>query len=125
LDNAFSAASAGLSRQAAQEARSGQAAAWHAMQAASVREQVMLLREVMGNPFRPTNLDPLWLTWAGGTVVHLAEGIYEDRAFDRMPVLGDALEEAGCTNESILGHCRQTAEHVRGCWLVDLLLDKA
>jgi hypothetical protein len=126
LDNAFSAAAAGLSRQAAQEARSDQAAAWHAMQATSVREQVLLLREVIGNPFRPVVIEAQWLTWAGGTVVQLAEGIYEDRAFDRMPVLGDALEEAGCTNEHILGHCRQLptsgVEHVRGCWLVDTIL---
>ena len=58
------------------------------------------------------------------TVVQLAQAIYDDRAFDRIPILADALEEAGCTEAAILGHCRQPGEHVRGCWVVDLLLGK-
>jgi len=58
-------------------------------------------------------------------VVQLAEGIYEDRAFDSMPVLGDALEDAGCADEAILRHCRQADEHVRGCWVVDLILNRS
>ena len=57
-------------------------------------------------------------------MVKLAQGIYDDRAFDRMPVLADALEEAGCYDADILAHCRQPGEHVRGCWVVDLLLGK-
>jgi hypothetical protein len=48
-----------------------------------------------------------------------------NRAFNRMPILGDALEEAGCTNPDILNHCRQPGEHVRGCWVVDLVLSKS
>ena len=80
-----------------------------------------LLREIMGNPFRPITVDPAWLT---ATVKQLAEGIYEERAFDRMPILGDALEEASCSNADILNHCRQPGEHCRGCWVVDLLLGK-
>jgi len=57
-------------------------------------------------------------------VVKLAESIYDERAFDRMPILADALEEAGCANADILAHCRQPGEHVRGCWAVDLILGK-
>jgi hypothetical protein len=75
----------------------------------------------VGNPFHPIALDPMWLM---PSVKHLAEAIYEDRAFDRLPILADALEDAGCTNADILNHCRQPGEHVRGCWVVDLLLDK-
>jgi hypothetical protein len=84
-----------------------------------------LLREVFGNPFRPVRVAPTWLAWDGGTVPKLAQAIYDERAFDRLPVLADALEEAGCTDRDLLSHCRRPAEHVRGCWAVDLLLGKA
>jgi hypothetical protein len=86
--------------------------------------QALLLRDIFGNPFRPVALDPAWLTWKGGTIPQLAQAIYDGRAFDRLPILADALEEAGCTNADILGHCRQPGEHVRGCWVVDVLLGK-
>src|SRR5262249_11199696 len=72
-----------------------------------------LLRCIFGNPFRPMTLKPKWLT---RTVKALAGQIYNDRAFDRMPVLADALEEAGCTVAEVLEHCRNGGEHVRGCW---------
>jgi hypothetical protein len=55
----------------------------------------------------------------------LAEAIYEERAFDRMPILADALEEAGCADADVLRHCRDPGPHVRGCWVLDLILDKA
>jgi hypothetical protein len=87
-------------------------------------EQVGLVREVFGNPYRTAPPDQCWLTWRGGTVEILASGIYEDRAFDRMPILGDALEDAGCTNIDILDHCRGPHKHVRGCWVIDLLIGK-
>jgi len=80
-----------------------------------------LLRDICGNPFRPVTVDPSWLT---GNVTSLATGIYADRAFDRLPILGDALEDAGCTHTDMLNHCRQPGEHVRGCWCVDLVLQK-
>jgi hypothetical protein len=83
-----------------------------------------LLREVFGNPVRPARIDPASLTWNDRTVVKLAQSIYDDRAFDRLPILADALEEAGCTDADILTHCRQGGEHVRGCWVVDLLIGK-
>ena len=86
-----------------------------------VRVAVSLVRCVYGNPFRPVALDPAWRTEA---VVALAAGIYADRAFERMPVLADALDDAGCTDAEILNHCRGDGPHVRGCWVVDLLLGK-
>jgi hypothetical protein len=78
--------------------------------------QADLLRCIFGNPFRPVILSPSCLTPAVKT---LAEQIYNDRAFDRMPVLGDALEVAGCTVKEVLEHCRNGGEHVRGCWVID------
>ena len=83
--------------------------------------QARLLRDIFGNPFRPVLVDPAWLTT---TVAGLAQSIYDDRAFDRLPILADALEDAGCTNVDMLNHCRLPGEHVRGCWVVDLLLGK-
>jgi len=80
------------------------------------------LRCLFGNPFRPVAIAPDWLT---STVVALAGGIYQERAFDRMPILADALQDAGCDSEDILSHCRQPGEHVRGCWVVDLVLGKS
>jgi len=71
--------------------------------------------------FRPITLSPSWLT---STVLALATGIYDEKAFDRMPILADALQDAGCENEDILNHCRQPGEHVRGCSVVDLVLGK-
>lgn len=71
-------------------------------------------------PFRDIVCEPAWLT---DTVRTLARGIYEQKAFERMPILADALQDAGCENEDVLNHCRDTAcEHVRGCWVLDLLL---
>jgi hypothetical protein len=81
-----------------------------------------LLRDLVGNPFRPASLDPAWLEWRGGTVRRIAQTIHDEYRFDELPVLADALEEAGCTDADILAHCRAGGDHVRGCWLVDLLL---
>jgi hypothetical protein len=84
-----------------------------------------LMRDIFGpTPFRPVTVDPCWLTWNGGTVPNLAQVIYDERRFQDLPVLADALEEAGCDNADILAHCRQPGEHVRGCWVVDLLLGR-
>jgi hypothetical protein len=84
--------------------------------------QALLLREVVGNPFRPVRLHPAWLGWADQTVPRLAEGVYEEGAFDRLPILADALEDAGCTCADILSHLRGPGPHVRGCWALDLIL---
>ena len=82
---------------------------------------VELLRDIFGNPFRPVTVLPEWRT---STVLALATGIYEEKAFDRMPILADALQDAGCSNEDILDHCRGPGPHVRGCFLIDLILGK-
>ena len=74
--------------------------------------QAGLLRDIIGNPFRPLGIDPAWLTPA---VVALARGIDAERAFDRMPILADALQDAGCEIADILGHCRgEVRGHARG-----------
>ena len=80
------------------------------------------LEELLGNPFRPVAFDPAWRTEA---VVGIARGIYNDRAFERMPILADALQDAGCEHPDILTHCREPGTLVRGCWVVDLVLGKS
>ena len=89
--------------------------------AAERAAQCALVRDIFGNPFRPVTADPSWLT---STVVQLAGGIDAERAFDRLPILADALEDAGCDSADVLGHCRGPGPHARGCWVVDLLLGK-
>jgi hypothetical protein len=81
-----------------------------------------LIRDIFGNPFRSATIDPTILHWHDGIVTKLAQGIYEDRAFDRLPILGDALEEAGCTDEAVLEHAHAEGPHALGCWLLDALL---
>ena len=81
-----------------------------------------LCRDIFDNPFRPSAVDRLWLAWRDATIPKLAQAIYDDRAFDRLPALADTLEEAGCHDADILGHCRGPGPHVRGCWVVDLLV---
>jgi hypothetical protein len=81
-------------------------------------QKCLLIRDIAGNPFRSITLAPTWLT---GTVTKLVEAIYEERAFERLPILADALEEAGCSNAHILQHCRSGGDHIRGCWVIDLL----
>jgi hypothetical protein len=83
-----------------------------------------LIREILGNPFRKKILDPSWQSGNNGIAIKLAKAIYDEPAFDRLPILADAVEEAGCTDADILNHCRQPSEHVRGCWVVDLILGK-
>jgi hypothetical protein len=83
-----------------------------------------ILHELFGNPFRPIILDPSWLSWHGGLLVSMARQMYDRRDFTDMPVMGDALEDAGCSNQDILSHCRSGGEHYRGCWVLDLVLGK-
>ena len=86
--------------------------------------QARLVRCVFGNPFRSVTVDSAWLAWEGGTARTLAQAINGERAFDRLPVLADALEDAGCADAGLLGHLRGPGPHSRGCWAVDLLLGK-
>ena len=83
--------------------------------------QAALLRDIFGDPFPPPAFDDAWRT---PDLTALAEGIYRDKAFDRMPELADALEAAGCHDAAILGHCRGPGLHARGCWVLDLVLGK-
>src|SRR5262249_31217393 len=86
--------------------------------------QADLVREIMGNPFRRIELDAAWLGRSDAAVAKIAAVVYEEQAWDRLPILADALEEAGCSHADILDHCRGPGPHVRGCWAVDLLLGK-
>jgi hypothetical protein len=81
-----------------------------------------LIRDVLGYPCRPVPLDAAWQTPAA---VALAQTIYDERRFLDLPILADALEEAGCNNTDIFAHCRGPGSHARGCWVVDLILGKA
>jgi hypothetical protein len=83
--------------------------------------QAGLARCVFGNPFRPYSFDPRWLN---SNVVDLARTIYDEPAFERLPILADALMDAGCADEAVFSHCRSDGPHVRGCWVVDLILGK-
>ena len=83
--------------------------------------QSFLVRDIFGNPFDSSAIVSDWLK---PTLIRLARTMYDDRSFTNMPALADALEEVGCTNANILNHCRQPGEHVRGCWIVDLILGK-
>jgi len=81
-----------------------------------------ILREILGNPFRPVTFDP---EWRSSTVMQLAQGIYDERDFSTLPILADALQDAGCDCDDILNHFRDpNATHVRGCWALDLVLGK-
>jgi hypothetical protein len=85
--------------------------------------QCNILRDIVGNRFRSTSdISPEWLSCNEGTVEKLARSIYEQRTFDRLPILADALEHAGCHDEAVLAHCRDSGPHNRGCWVIDLLL---
>ena len=89
---------------------------------AELAAQCGLLRCVFGDPFRPVTFDPEWRTAAA---VGLARSMYEARDFAPMPVLADALEDAGCDHPDVIGHCRGPGPHVRGCWVVDLVRNKS
>ncbi len=80
-----------------------------------------LLRDLFGNPFRPVAFSPEWRT---DTALALASQMYESRDFSAMSILADALQDAGCDSADILDHCRGDGPHVRGCWVVDLVLGK-
>jgi hypothetical protein len=89
---------------------------------AAPSDSAPLLRDIFGNPFRPVAFDP---AWRSPTAVALAARMYESRDFGGLPVLADALQDAGCEHPGVLHHCRGGGEHVRGCWVVDLVLGKA
>jgi hypothetical protein len=123
IRNVCAACAAAPARAAAVAAGAVEAgSAWNDALTAGAREQTAILRDLVGNPFRPVRIRESWLTPA---VLAVARYVYDARDFDSLPVLGDALEEAGCTAQELLDHCRQPGEHVRGCWAVDLCLNRA
>jgi hypothetical protein len=83
--------------------------------------QAALLRDIVGSPFRPVRFEPAWRT---GTGAALAQQMYDVREFGAMPILADAIQDAGCTSAEVLDHCRGPGPHVRGCWVVDFVLEK-
>jgi hypothetical protein len=85
---------------------------------AELESQAALLRDIVYNLFCTVSIDYSWFT---STALALAQQMYESRDFSAMPILADALQDAGCDNEEILQHCRGENIHVRGCWVVDLL----
>jgi hypothetical protein len=95
---------------------------WHEITGREWAAQAAILRDIFGNPFREIAFSPDWRTL---DAVAIARTMYESRDFGAMPILADALQDAGCDNEDILTHCRDTNQtHVRGCWVVDLVLGK-
>src|SRR5262249_51352607 len=105
---------------------------WFDLASAAGLWQADLLRHLVGNPFRPApRVDPAWLAWNGGTVAKLAREAYQHRSLParylhpaRLGLLADALEDAGCPAAELLGHLRGPGPHVRGCWALDLVLEK-
>lgn len=87
-------------------------------------DAVELVHEIFGNPFRPAVFDPRWFPWRKRLVRRMARVIYRKRCFRNLPILANALEKAGCRDDTILTHCRAPVQHVRGCWVVDLILGK-
>jgi len=115
-------------------AKPSTAVKWVAQQAATAEgvdeaevkhRQTALLRDIFGNPFRPVVINPAWLT---PDVVRLAHAAYDERILpsghldpQRLLVLADGLEDAGCSDADVLSHLRGSGVHVRGCWVVDRL----
>jgi hypothetical protein len=97
-------------------------AAYQSRRVEEMRAQAALLRDIFGNPFRAVTTDTSWLT---AKARKLAQPMYSRRRFQETPHLADALEEAGCTNREILDHCRGPGPHLRGCWVIDLVLGKS
>jgi hypothetical protein len=83
-----------------------------------------LVREAFGNFVNPSVAEKHWARWNDRTLPRMAQEIYEEKAWDRLPVLADALEDAGCPDAAILAHLRSPGPHFRGCWAVDLLMGK-
>jgi hypothetical protein len=89
------------------------------------RDSCRLLHDMIGNPFWPVAIPPSWLAWHDGLIPSMARRMYHGRSFAELPVLADALEEAGCEDADLLGHCRTRAEHVRSCWVLDAVLGQS
>lgn len=95
---------------------------WRSVYSTALKKQSATARDIFNNPFRPVVFDSRWRT---STVLALAEMSYADRAFDRLPILADALQDAGCEHPDVLTHCRGPGPHARGCWVIDGILGKS
>jgi uncharacterized membrane protein len=84
-----------------------------------------VVRELFGNPFRAARCERRWLTANDGAARRVAQAAYDSRDLADLPVVADALEEAGCDERALLGHLRSPGPHVRGCWALDLVLGKS
>ncbi len=89
---------------------------------AAFATQADLVRCIFENPTQPINFDSRWRT---SVALSLAREMYEERDFRRLPLLADALIAAGCNDERVVSHCKFAGLHVRGCWVLDLVLGKA
>jgi len=114
-------------REAAYGAVPGESEEAQVAHARAVEEaaQAAVLREIVGNPYRPVQLDPFWLAWNDGCVPNLARAMLDDRRWADLPILADALEESGCDSHRLLDHLRGPGPHYPGCWALDLLLGLA
>ncbi len=99
-------------------------AAWNAVRGAERKVQAHLLRSIFGNPFKATTIPPHALTWNNGTVRLIAQQIYENNEWDRLPILADAMEEAGCEDDKLLNDMRTEGHYARGHHVVDKILGK-
>jgi hypothetical protein len=97
---------------------------WLEAESAERSAQALLLRDLIHSPSTIPVCETAWQEWNNGTIRNLARAIYDDRSFDGLAIVADALEDSGCTNADVLNHCRDGGVHVRGCWVVDLVLGK-
>jgi hypothetical protein len=101
-----------------------QGGAWRAVLTRYDRELILLLRDILNNPFAEAGARSGGLARNADTVRTMAEAIYQERSFADCPILADALEEAGCEDAEVLGHLRGPGPHARGCWVIDLLTSR-
>jgi hypothetical protein len=97
---------------------------WDRAQRAAHAAQCELMRDLFLPLFQPVTFAPAWREWHGGAAGKIAQEIYDRRRFEELPILADALEDAGCDERALLDHCRSGGPHVRGCWALDLVLNK-
>jgi hypothetical protein len=97
---------------------------WTRIEQEEKTRQVTMLRDLFGNPFRRVVAEPAWLSWRGGELQRLVREIEAKQAFDQLPKLIELLREAGCGEKDLVEHCGREGQHVRGCWMIDLLLGK-
>ena len=96
----------------------------NATNATNAAVQASLLREIFGNPFRPSIIDPAWWQWDDGCIANMVLSAYKEECWDTLPIIADALEDAGCTSQPLLEHLRTPGCHVKGCWAVDALVGR-